>query len=377
VGKESAEKAWTKCVHMDVSELKALAAAGLVQMFDTKRRLFCFRLKRDRDTFVREGFSPRYTIMTLLGLHRLETSGLGSPVEIRPIFRSLLESYDWINNIGDVGLILWLCAVTSPENLQAICSSLRVESALDRFRGARHGRTMELAWFLSGLSHASMEMPARKRLDLKNLAVNAYEALKKNQGDHGIFGHQATGRSLPGILRGHIGSFADQVYPIYALTQFAKAYNIQAALRIARNCADAICRAQGPLGQWWWHYDALKGVVSQRYPVYAVHQDGMAPMALFALSEATGVDYDEPIYRGLAWINGNNELGADLRDRSSGVIWRSIYRPTSWKKYRDEVCELLRPERAAESVGDLKILFECRPYHLGWLLYAFAGRDCD
>jgi hypothetical protein len=25
--------------------------------------------------------------------------------------------------------------------------------------------------------------------------------------------------------------------------------------------------------------------------------------------------------------------------------------------------------------GDLTVRFECRPYHLGWLLYAFAGRE--
>jgi hypothetical protein len=103
----------------------------------------------------------------------------------------------------------------------------------------------------------------------------------------------------------------------------------------------------------------------------------MAPMALFALSEATGVDYSEPIYKGLAWIAGNNELGRDLRDASSGLIWRSIYRPTGWKKYRDEVGEFLRPVQSAKLVDDLKILLECRPYHLGWLLYAFAGRDCE
>ena len=376
MGKERAETAGTTWDQVNIPELTGLAASGLVQMFDAESRLFCFRLNRGPNA-VRGRLSPRYTIMTLLGLHRLETSGGRSPVEVKPILHSLLGSYDWINGIGDVGLMLWLCALTSPENLQAICLSLRVESALDRFQDARHGRTMELAWFMSGLAHATSAMPARKRLDLRGLAVRSYEALKKNQGDHGFFGHQATGRSCAGILRGHIGSFADQVYPIYALGQFAQAYNVHPALDMARKCADAICRAQGPLGQWWWHYDASRGTVSQRYPVYAVHQDGMAPMALFALSEATGVDYSEPIYKGLAWIAGNNQLGRDLRDASSGLIWRSIYRPTGWKKYRDEVGEFLRPVQSAKLVDDLKILLECRPYHLGWLLYAFAGRDCE
>jgi len=75
-----------------------------------------------------------------------------------------------------------------------------------------------------------------------------------------------------------------------------------------RTCAEAICRMQGPSGQWWWHYDARNGRIFERYPVYAVHQDGMAPMALFALGEVARLDFSEPIYKGLAWISGNNEL---------------------------------------------------------------------
>jgi hypothetical protein len=100
-------------------------------------------------------------------------------------------------------------------------------------------------------------------------------------------------------------------------------------------------------------------------------------MALFALGEATQSDFRESIYKGLAWISGNNELGRDLRDTSSGVIWRSIYRPASWTQRCDEVREFLRPCRSPEAIDDPKILFECRPYHLGWLLYAFAGRACE
>ena len=53
-------------------------------------------------------------------------------------------------------------------------------------------------------------------------ARSVYELLKKNQGPGGTFGHLAAAGSLAGALRGRIGSFADQVYPIYAFSQFAK-----------------------------------------------------------------------------------------------------------------------------------------------------------
>ena len=40
-------------------------------------------------------------------------------------------------------------------------------------------------------------------------------------------------------------------------------------------CAHGLCQAQGALGQWWWHYDSLRGRVFEGYPVFSVHQHGM------------------------------------------------------------------------------------------------------
>src|SRR5208337_2321146 len=144
---------------------------------------------------------------------------------------------------------------------------------------------------------------------LTDLAVETYHRLIENQGDHGFFGHLNTKRSLAGRLRGQIGSFADQLYPIYALSKFATSFHVKEPLALALECAKAICRAQGKLGQWWWLYDSRTGRVLSRYPVYSVHQHGMAPMGLFALQEATGQNFTEAIYRGLQWVYGTNELG--------------------------------------------------------------------
>ena len=139
----------------------------------------------------------------------------------------------------------------------------------------------------------------------------------------------------------------------------------------AMQCASAICRLQGPLGQWWWHYDSVTGRVVERYPVYSVHQHAMAPMALFAAQEACNADFHEQIYKGLAWIRGANELQQDIQDKSSGVIWRCI-RPLKSTSYFRRVFDLGGQDR---TIGTLRILHECRPYEFGWLVYAFAGRD--
>jgi hypothetical protein len=307
--------------------------------------------------------------MTLLGLNRFETTGGQSPIAIRPVIDSLVGKYAWIKNIGDVGLMLWLFAVAAPSRLAEVYADLRVETALARYREAREVRTMELAWFLTGLAHATLARSA-KLADLTDVSVASYQLLTKNQGAHGIFGHQAVWKSFRGGLRGRIGSFADQVYPIYALVRFAEAYEDQAALCQARSCAEAICRTQGPLGQWWWHYDASTGKVFQKYPVYSVHQQGMGPMALLALGDTLKSDFSEPIYKGLNWICGNNELGIDFRDESTHVIWRNIHR----KGRKLHLIDSVAPSKNAEPVDNLRVLTECRPYELGWLLYAFAGR---
>jgi hypothetical protein len=355
----------------DTGQLCELAVKGLVSMFDADRQLFCFRIKQTQHGLVREGRSHRYTIIALLGLRRLEAAGLRSPVDVKPVLDSLLRDYAWLDNLGDVGLLLWLCALVSPERLKEVYPSLRVETALTRFRDARQGCTMELAWFLSGLAHVTLAL-SQQLPNLKDLALNTCRLLTNNQGSQGIFGHLAGNRSLAGALRGHVGSFADQVYPIYALTKFAEAYKVQASLDRARNCAESICRAQGPQGQWWWQYDSSTGRVFEKYPVYSVHQHGMAPMALFVLGEAAQMDFSGSVRKGLSWTMANNELDIDLRDPDSSVVWRSIYVKKRHQVYSRGFLSLLGRREHTESVSDLAVKFECWSYELGWLLYALA-----
>jgi hypothetical protein len=359
--------------HVDLRELISLAARGLVEMFDAERRLFCFRLKPSQGRFIREGLSSRYTIISLLGLHRLESAGVQSPIQIGAVLDGCLRAGMSIDNIGDLGLTLWLCALASPGRLEEVYLNFNIEGALSHFPQARERKTMELAWFLSGLAHAG-SVVGQKLPGLSELAVETYRLLRENQGARGFFGHLLRSGTLAAALRGHIGSFADQVYPIYALAKFARVFQIHTALAPAQECADAICRAQGVWGEWWWHYHSQTGAVVQHYPVYAVHQHGMAPMALFALTEATRIDFSEPIYKGLRWIAGDNELAVDLRVARSGVVWRgACHRGKHWKYFRSAMGFLGLARN--EAADDLEIKLECRPYELGWLLYAFAGRE--
>ena len=346
-------------------------------MFIAPRRVFCDRLVETPTGLVAEGLSPRYTAMTLLGLHRYVMTGAGTTFPVRDLTADLVRNTAWLEGVGDLGLLLWTCAEISPDLLEESIARTDAMNALAGSVDARRGSTMELAWFLTGVAKSVLAEPT-KRPRWERIARACFALLKRNQGSSGFFGHLAARTSPRGWLRGRIGSFADQVYPIIALTHFAEAFQDDSALASARACARAICKVQGSLGQWWWHYDAPSGRIAQRYPVYSVHQDGMAPMALLSLSRVSGDDFSEPVLKGLEWIYGRNELRHDMRDLRHSVIWRAIRFSSRLRLVHQELRFWLKSRSDGALPAGLTVLRECRPYHLGWLLYALApttGRD--
>lgn len=354
---------------LDVRELISLATRGLVAMFDEDRQLFCHRLLRTEMGLVREGISPRYTIMTLLGLRKLELAGIDSPFDTRAIYASFIRDTNWIQGIGDLGLQIWLTAAFDPDQLGNLFSAFDCETALDRYSDAQEARTTELAWFLAGLAHAAEASPKLVSI-LPDVSVETYHRIEENQGEPGLFGHMSSKNSLAGRLRGRIGNFADQVYPIYAMSKFAQVFQVEDPLGPALKCAAAVCGAQGESGQWWWLYDADCSRVSSRYPVYSVHQHGLAPLCLFAVEKASGQSFKEFIYRGLRWIYGANELGVDMRDGAENLIWRCILPRNSQTRHWEMAMSVVRSPKQNARARSLKILYEQRPYEFGWLLFA-------
>jgi hypothetical protein len=354
-----------------IPELCELAASGLVQMLDPDRQVFCHIYARTETGMRRQGASPRYTLMTLLGLCRYELSGRRSPVAISPVLDRLRMDTSWIAGAGDLGLLLWTCAELLPDQVAQIYQQVNARDALRRFSDGQQGSTMEVAWYLTGLAACCLA-GYRDLPGLADQVATARAILEHNCGPSGVYGHRSGSSSFAGSFRRRIGSFADQVYPTIALAKLSQALDDSTARASALRTARAMCELQAPLGEWSWHYDSASGTVVSRYPVYSVHQHAMGPMMLFAAGEAGDCDFSEAIYRGLAWIGGNNELRRDFIEPSLGLIWRSIYLPTL-KNYSDTALRILQLRRGAANVR-LKVRYECRPYELGWLLYAFSDR---
>ncbi|MDE3199595.1 MAG: hypothetical protein KGN79_01640 [Acidobacteriota bacterium] len=353
-------------------ELCEFAAKGLVPMLDPQSRIFCDICVRSGDGIARTGLSPRYTMMTLLGLHRYEQAGNRAGLSSQEIFDTLVRETGWISCAGDLGLLLWTCAELAPERLPEIYTKIRAESALARFPDAQQGRTMEMAWFLTGAATCMLAGFAALP-GLAEQARTARRILERNSGTFGMYGHVGNAYFPTSYLRHHIGSFADQVYPAIAFARLTRALKDEDARQSALRTAQAMCERQGEMGEWFWQYDAKTGRVVSRYPVFSVHQHAMAPMMLFEVAEATGCDFRANIDRGLEWIAGNNELGRDLVDPALKLVWRCIHLGRR-AAYADAALRFFGLRQGPANPHSLRIRYECRPYELGWLLYAFAGR---
>ena len=316
----------------------------------------------------REGVSLRYGAITALGLLRhpedVQRSVLGGETAQNLIARLAKQLHE-TSNVGDTALICWAAAEAKHEAMELALQRL---AELQGYSAPVF--TVEAAWVVSALvaarSHADVEEPlalARARL----LAARSGRLYPHSTGEQASW------------FRAHVGSFADQVYPLQAFARLHGSADDQEALAIANSVAQLICTAQGQQGQWWWHYDARTGGVVEGYPVYSVHQHAMAPMVLLDLAEAGGDDHLDSICRGLRWLESPAESAEPLILDNPPITWRKVARNDPRKLARGLQATATRLVPGAR-LTVLDRLFtpgvvdhECRPYELGWLLMTWAS----
>lgn len=355
---------------LSLPALNALALRSLVSLFEGNENLFCRRVTLTKDGFHQEPTSRRRTIIALLGLQHLAESGATLPFDITSMRDVLLRDTSWVTSIADLGLLTWFTAECAPERLEILFDEFDFGRALESYSDGRQARTKGLAWFLAGIAHARLVGSGTLR-DLTDVAVDIYQLLQSNQSEGGIFGHAAFSRSLLQASYSRFGTFGDQLYAIYALTIFARAFQIEEPLASALACANSVRALQGEMGQWWFLYDKRTCRIVNHYPVRCLHQSGIAPLGFLALEETTGQSFHEAVHKGMSWIAGPNELGVDLRDLRRGLIWDSIGPRKRTANYWEAVFSLMSISRKPQ-LESLQIRYEARPDRFGWLLYAFG-----
>lgn len=351
-----------------VRQLREMSFRALGRMYVPKERMFVFRLQRKGNAIVPEGLARRYTAIALIGLageEREASLAVLSGHTLHDVCRKLHEDLPQVDNTGDVALTLWAArAIGYPELGHA-------RERLHSLRPAvRPIPAVELAWALAATCIDDHPDHRTLRDDMARRLIRSFER------ESGVFPHRLGGRD--GGFRPHVTCFADMVYPIHALSWYHRVTGDRDALETAKRCAHQICQCQGNGGQWWWHYDRRTGEVIEGYPVYAIHQDAMAPMALFALQDAGGGDFTAEIRRGLAWLVRSPELeGGSLVDSEADLVWRKVARrePGKLTRYLQAMASRVHPVLRLPGVDRLfppvSVDYEDRPYHLGWLLHAW------
>lgn len=313
------------------------------------------------------GESLRYSLMALLGYQRAAAAGYEVP-DLDALWQSCIARR-WQFTPGDIGLALWADSRRHGADAERLIGQFEDQLRHDHQLAQLVG--MEIAWLLLGLTHAA-EMCPSADVPLKRV-VEHLEEIRRSPS--GMYRHDGASR-----VRRYFPNFATEIYTVLALVAAGRAGHVADAGEHAAALADHLVRLQLDDGGWPWLYHSERAVVVEPYEIYSVHQDAMAPMAMIELTELTGDRrYLDAAVRGASWSFGANELGANLFVDGAGFAHRSIRR----------VAARGRATLAANAVATLTsdrpplvgrtrhvdVNQTCRPYHLGWILEAWAGRE--
>lgn len=318
------------------------------------------------------GASVRYAAISQIGIAKwlqYHPYDKGNLPELWPKISDIFKN---ITDIGDLALSLWAgiqsCANNCEKFAQALKECWPIQSA--------RCNAVELGWIVQACLMA--QQSDCLKTNLKSVLDDSRRQLLSffDTGAGLFYRHHRPG--LKEIISRHISCFADQVYPIVALSNYGILYNHSQSIEFAAQAVEKICQYQGELGQWWWHYDVTHKRICEEYPVFSVHQDSMAPMAILVNDRAGKQDHSDKIELGMRWNFGSNELGENLVHPEEGIIWRDIEKnePAKLSRKIRSFCSVAGLSGLHHVTGKLvkgfRVNRECRPYHLGWILYAWA-----
>ena len=376
----SAVSAATASGHTDelAHRLLDLSVRGLRRMYEPATRSFPQTMRGQTSATgpvaVHEGNSLRYAAIVALGVSRLpviDQRQILDGATAAELAAVVAERSARVTDMGAVALAAWALAEVSHTVDDHLMRRLS-----DWASSSHPVATVQLSWALM----AALEAGRVSGLGGQRATMLA-ERLRAAQGPSGAFPHMLPA-DAQGRVRAHVGCFADQVYPVQALARLAARTPDQAALGAANRCAGRIVAVQGAQGQWWWHYDVRDGSIVEGFPVYSVHQHAMGPMALFELADVPGGgDHLSAIGRGMDWLVTHPEVVDELIADELDVVWRKVGRrePAKAARALGALTTAVRPGLHLPGLDSLfpptKIDHECRPYELGWLLYAWASQD--
>jgi hypothetical protein len=357
------------------TELASACSSLLERMYRPDEALFPYSTCRRATGFEHDFEHPhtlRYTVNTLLGLQRAARSDGKDPFSstaAEMVDRFLELHLEEVSSPADLGLLLLL--LVEAERDDSACRELvaRIESSVTTTPLAAL-TIQDIAWMVWGASAAARVGTA----GAEDLARRLFTTMDENFVDpRSLLPRHSLSR-----YRRDIVSFGGIVYFLRSAYEYGVLTGESRAGRLFEHGVRAMVEIQGPQGQWPWMISSRTGIPLDFYPVFGVHQDSMAMLFLLPALGDGLVDVEVAITRSLDWSLGDNELGVPMYGEGSFFAYRSIHRAQ----------RLVRPRRYARSLArsfaqrpgapakpeQLTVNRECRSYHLGWILFAWAGR---
>lgn len=366
-------------VETRMRELAGVALRALPQMFDGGAGLFSQKALPQGDRLVNRGSNAYYSAASMVGILAQDVA---SPEEVVPVGRALdalQAACESDRGAPLLGTTLWAGTLAGDSRAARLVGLLRDSFVVEAAESAALGQV------LRGLIAGAEAFPEVRDQALELAGRCAAELLDRHSAESRVF--RAMPRRPSGlrtVLGSRITSFASQVYPLLGLASFY-GYRGEAPPPALRQTAEHLVEAQGSLGQWWWLYAPSDATVLEGYPVYSVHQDGMAFMGLVPVEQLGEGSYAKALALGLEWLYERNELGISLVDEEPPFVCRNIQRVgsdadapfgISRSNFYRTVARSWHPgsvsDQTVAAPEELEPLRECRSYHLGWLLYAYA-----
>ena len=345
----------------------------LIAVWDESSALFPYSTRLVDGRYVNDYDHPdaiRYTINSLLGLSAIAqagTHGVDSNDLTAMIDNFVERQGSRVVTCADAGLLaLLLTEHGSPE-------PGAVEPWLDRVRShlgnPRALNMQDLAWGLWGACRAAQAGLTSG----EEVARAVFSTLR----DDFVSTRSGLPRHTTTRYRRDIVSFGSLVYFLRGMHEYADAFGDASAARLFQAGVLRALAFQGPRGEWPWLIRTSTGAVLDLYPVFSVHQDSMAMLFLLPAYDQGLPGAAEAVPRSLAWCFGTNELEERFYVQEPFFAYRSIERIDHAPRMRRFVRAVTEPVRGKATLNARRVRVnrECRSYHLGWILYVWAGRS--
>ncbi len=340
-------------------------------MFDERSCLFAYSTRLTDGQYVND-FSHRcvyrYTINSLAGIQRARKVN-ETDWDIDPLIDRFLALHrPAVTNAGDNGLLLYVLAAAGHPEAQSQLST--VELVLNHEKTVVNLNLQDISWMLAGLTKC-----AELSGDPRSIAAahKCWGVLHSRYFSPKTFlPYHSLSRYRPGFT-----SFGGVAYCLWSAYQYAQVFGDSQARATFQASVQQVMKLQGHRGEWPWFINANNGTVLDWYQLYSVHQDSMAMLFLLPALDSGVAEARTAIRNSYRWLCGNNELGAVMILDKPFFIYRSIRQKTTFERgqryLRALGSHILGWRAKPLPASCLEINRECRSYHIGWLLFAWAG----